>query len=111
MVKDTGVIESTKSIVHVGEERQVSEVSCNESQGEGCEEVSSKESRINLGKGLNSKEALVRVGQVGSGESVLERVGMSQSKDFRKENGLNSNALPMTVSNMASSTTSKNPII
>jgi hypothetical protein len=89
----------------------VSEVSCNESQEEGCEEVSNKESRVNLGKGSNSKEALVRVGQVGSGDSVLERVGMSQSKDFRKEHGLNSNTLPIPVSNMGSSTTSKNPII
>lgn len=89
----------------------MSEVSCNESQGEGCEEVSSKESRVNLGKGSNSKEALVRVGQVGSGESVLERVGMSQSKDFRKEHGPSGNTLASTVSNMASSTTCKNPII
>jgi hypothetical protein len=104
------VIESTKSIVHVGEERQVSEVSCNESQGDGCEEVS-KESRVNLGKGSNSKETLVRGGQVGSGESVLERVGLSQSKDFRKEHGPSGNNVAITASNLGTSSTCKNPII
>ncbi len=89
----------------------MSEVSCNESQGEGCEEVSSKGSRIHLVKGSNSKEMLLRVSQAGTGESLLERVGLSQSKDFRKEPGPSVNTLPSTSSMIPSSTTCKNPII